>query len=65
MRSRKQLCDALDYAHRRGFVLRERPIVFPERTRGQSKMSPAIAAEALALVWRLRFAKHPEGARRS
>lgn len=44
-------------AHRRGFTLRERPIVFPERTRGQSKMSPGIAAEALALVWRLRFAK--------
>jgi dolichol-phosphate mannosyltransferase len=44
-------------AHRRGFVLRERPIVFPERTRGASKMSPAIAAEALALVWRLRFAR--------
>ena len=48
-------------AHRRGWVLRERPIVFPERTRGVSKMSPGIAAEALALVWRLRFAK-PQGA---
>jgi dolichol-phosphate mannosyltransferase len=44
-------------AHRRGWVLRERPIVFPERTRGVSKMSPAIAAEALGLVWRLRFAR--------
>ncbi|MBL9106232.1 MAG: polyprenol monophosphomannose synthase [Myxococcales bacterium] len=43
-------------AFRRGWVLRETPIVFPERTRGQSKMSPAIAAEALGLVWRLRFA---------
>ncbi len=41
-------------AHRRGFVLRERPIVFPDRARGASKMTPAIAAEALALVWRLR-----------
>ncbi len=41
-------------AHRRGFVLRERPIVFPDRTRGDSKMTPAIAAEALTLVWRLR-----------
>lgn len=44
-------------AFRRGFVLREVPIVFPERTRGASKMSPAIAAEALGLVWRLRFAR--------
>ncbi|HEY0137253.1 MAG TPA: polyprenol monophosphomannose synthase [Nannocystis sp.] len=41
-------------AHRRGFVLRERPIVFPDRTRGASKMTPAIAAEAVTLVWRLR-----------
>lgn len=43
-------------AHRRGFVLRELPIVFPDRTRGASKMTPAIAAEALGLVWRLRRA---------
>ncbi|MBK7826680.1 polyprenol monophosphomannose synthase [Nannocystis sp.] len=43
-------------AHRRGFVLRELPIVFPDRTRGTSKMTPAIAAEALRLVWRLRRA---------
>jgi len=41
-------------AHRRGHVLRERPIVFPDRTRGASKMTPAIAVEAVALVWRLR-----------
>lgn len=41
-------------ARRRGFVLRELPIVFPERVRGASKMTPAIAAEALGLVWRLR-----------
>lgn len=43
-------------AHRRGFVLRELPIMFPDRTRGASKMTPAIAAEALTLVWRLRRA---------
>ncbi len=42
-------------ASRRGFALREVPIVFPDRTRGQSKMSPAIMLEALTLVWRLRF----------
>lgn len=43
-------------AHRRGFVLRELPIVFPDRARGASKMTPGIAAEALRLVWRLRWA---------
>ena len=43
-------------ARRRGFVLRELPIVFPDRARGASKMTPAIAAEALRLVWRLRRA---------
>ena len=43
-------------AHRRGFVLRELPIVFPDRARGASKMTPGIAAEALRLVWRLRRA---------
>lgn len=39
---------------RAGLRVRELPIVFPERARGVSKMSPGIAAEALALVWRLR-----------
>ena len=34
----------------------ELPIVFPDRTRGASKMSPAIALEALALCVRLRNA---------
>lgn len=43
-------------ARRAGFVLRELPIVFPDRTRGTSKMTPAIAMEALRLVWRLRQA---------
>lgn len=41
-------------ARRGGFVLRELPIVFPDRTRGASKMTPAIAVEALRLVWGLR-----------
>ena len=41
-------------ARRAGFVLRELPIVFPDRTHGTSKMTPAIAFEALRLVWRLR-----------
>jgi len=42
-------------AQSRGFGLVEVPIVFPDRTRGQSKMSPSIMVEALTLVWRLRF----------
>jgi len=41
-------------ARRGGFVLRELPIVFPDRARGASKMTPTIAVEALRLVWRLR-----------
>jgi dolichol-phosphate mannosyltransferase len=37
-----------------GFRVREIPIVFRDRTVGQSKMSPAIALEAMLLVPRLR-----------
>jgi dolichol-phosphate mannosyltransferase len=43
-------------AIRAGFRVREVPIVFTERTYGQSKMSKQIVLEALAVVWRLRFA---------
>lgn len=43
-------------ARRGGFVLRELPIVFPDRARGTSKMTPAIALEAVRLVWRMRRA---------
>ncbi|MCA9719603.1 MAG: polyprenol monophosphomannose synthase [Myxococcales bacterium] len=39
---------------RLGFRLRETPIVFPDRARGDSKMSPAIMLEAIGLVWKLR-----------
>jgi len=35
----------------------EVPIVFTERRCGQSKMSGRIVAEALAMVWRLRFSR--------
>ncbi len=35
----------------------EVPIVFTERRCGQSKMSGRIVAEALAMVWRLRFGR--------
>ena len=38
-----------------GLRIRECPITFVDRTRGQSKMSLSIFLEALILVWRLRF----------
>ncbi|WP_428268667.1 polyprenol monophosphomannose synthase [Haliangium sp.] len=41
-------------ALKRGFRVVERPIVFPDRTRGESKMSGAIFMEAVTQVWRLR-----------
>jgi dolichol-phosphate mannosyltransferase len=40
---------------RKGFALREIPIVFTERTEGQSKMSKAIVREAAWKVWELRL----------
>lgn len=40
---------------RAGFRLLEVPIVFTERTEGQSKMSKAIVREAALKVWELRF----------
>ena len=43
-------------AWRRGFRLVEVPIVFTERTEGQSKMNSSIVREATTKVWRLRFA---------
>ena len=42
-------------ALRRGFSVREVPIVFRERRRGDSKMSPRIAAEAFVVLPQLRF----------
>jgi dolichol-phosphate mannosyltransferase len=38
-----------------GFRVAETPIVFPDRTLGESKMSAAIFGEAAMAVWRLRF----------
>ncbi|HIG73315.1 MAG TPA: polyprenol monophosphomannose synthase [Bacteroidetes bacterium] len=43
-------------AWKRGFRLREVPIIFTERTEGQSKMSGAIVREAVGKVWQLRLA---------
>ena len=42
-------------AARRGFRITEIPIVFVDRTDGESKMSNAIVREAVWMVWRLRF----------
>lgn len=42
-------------AHRKGFRIAEIPIVFTDRTEGQSKMSGAIIREAVWMVWRLRL----------
>lgn len=42
-------------AWKRGFRIVEIPIVFVDRTEGQSKMSRAIVREAVWMVWRLRW----------
>src|SRR5436853_7085614 len=42
-------------AWKRGFRIIEIPIVFVDRTEGQSKMSKAIVREAVWMVWRLRW----------
>ena len=42
-------------AWRKGFNIKEIPIVFTDRTDGQSKMSGAIVREAVWMVWRLRL----------
>jgi dolichol-phosphate mannosyltransferase len=42
-------------AWKKGFRIVEIPIVFVDRTEGQSKMSKAIKREAFWMVWRLRW----------
>ena len=42
-------------AWRRGFRIVEIPIVFHDRTEGESKMSGHIVREAVLMVWRLRW----------
>jgi dolichol-phosphate mannosyltransferase len=42
-------------AWKKGFRIAEIPIVFVDRTEGQSKMSKAIVREAVWMVWRLRW----------
>ena len=41
---------------KRGFTLVECPIIFTERTQGNSKMSKKIVYEAIWMVWKLRLA---------
>lgn len=42
-------------AWKRGFSITEIPIVFNDRTEGESKMSKRIVREAVWMVWRLRW----------
>lgn len=42
---------------RKGLRIREVPIIFPDRTRGNSKMNRRIFFEALINVWKIRFAR--------
>lgn len=42
-------------ALKKGFVVKEIPIIFEDRRVGQSKMNRRIFAEALTMVWKLRF----------
>ena len=48
--------DMTDRATHAGAVIREVPIVFRDRTAGESKMSSAIIREALLMVTRRAFA---------
>jgi len=41
--------------HCAGLSITEIPIIFPDRVRGESKMSGGIFVEALGLVWKIRF----------
>jgi dolichol-phosphate mannosyltransferase len=42
-------------AKRKGFRIREIPVLFVDRAEGESKMSGAIVREAVWMVWRLRL----------
>lgn len=42
-------------AWKKGFRIAEIPIVFHDRTEGESKMSKRIVREAVWMVWRLRW----------
>ena len=42
-------------AWRKGFSIKEIPIVFVDRHAGTSKMSKAIVREAVGMVWKLKY----------
>jgi dolichol-phosphate mannosyltransferase len=42
-------------AHKKGFKIKEIPIIFTDRIEGSSKMSKKIVREAIWMVWRLRI----------
>ncbi len=44
-------------AWQKGFIIGEHPIIFIDRTVGESKMSKGIMVEAIFMVWRLRIWK--------
>ena len=44
-------------AWKAGCTIREIPIVFTDRTRGQSKITPGIATESIAIALKLRFGR--------
>jgi len=48
-------------AYRRGFRIKEIPIVFTDRRVGVSKMNKRIIWEAVWMVWRLRFMRLKDG----
>jgi dolichol-phosphate mannosyltransferase len=42
-------------AWKKGFIIKEIPIIFVDRVKGSSKMSKKIVREAVFMVWKLRF----------
>ena len=44
---------------KRDFRIREIPIIFTDRVQGESKLSRHIVWQAVWLVWKLRFGRHP------
>lgn len=44
---------------KRDFRIREIPIIFTDRVEGESKLSQHIFWQAVWLVWKLRFGRHP------
>ncbi|MCK7523198.1 MAG: hypothetical protein MZV64_38765 [Ignavibacteriales bacterium] len=45
-------------AWKKGFKIKEIPIIFVDRVKGKSKMSKKIVREAVTMVWKLRIQKY-------